>query len=204
MSPARNSEQTRAAILSAAFDEVHHHGFQGARLDRLLPTLGLTKGALYHHFPDKNSVGFAIIDEILTPEFRSTWGEPLEAAEDPIKALVHILKETPEKHLQSAAEIERGCPCFNLVQEMSPLNEGFRTRLEALNEDRRQAISSALKRGIRKGYVRKGVKPLETADFIIASMQGYLAVGMLHRDRDRVMNGFKQLSAYIEGLRPAN
>ena len=193
MATVRNSEQTRAAILSAAFDEIHHHGFQGARLDRLLPALGLTKGALYHHFPDKNAVGFAIIDEIMKEQFQTTWIEPLRG----------ILDRALEMHLQSDEQMERGCPCFNLVQEMSPLDERFRDRLEALLEGRRDAIAGALKRGIRTGHVRKGIKPAETADFIIASVQGYLAVGMLHRKRDRIVSGFKQVGVYLEGLRPA-
>lgn len=202
MATVRNSEQTRAAILTAAFDEIHHHGFQGARLDRLLPTLGLTKGALYHHFPDKNAVGFAIIDEIIKQEFQTTWIEPLANCEDPIKTLRGILDLALEMHLQSDEQLERGCPCFNLAQEMSPLDEGFRERLEAILEERRSAIASALKRGIRTGHVRKGTKPMETADFVIASVQGYLASGMLHRKRERIVSGFKQVGVYLEGLRP--
>ena len=61
----RDPEQTRQNILAAAFEEVHGNGFRGASLERILADTGLTKGALYHHFPNKDALGHALIDETL-------------------------------------------------------------------------------------------------------------------------------------------
>lgn len=41
------------------------HGFQAASLNNILAKTGLTKGALYHHFPDKDRLGYAVIEEVI-------------------------------------------------------------------------------------------------------------------------------------------
>ena len=56
---------TRQIILQAAFDEIYAHGFQAASLTKILSTTGVTKGALYYYFPNKLTLGYAVVDEIL-------------------------------------------------------------------------------------------------------------------------------------------
>jgi len=55
---------TRSKILFAAYKEIHLHGFQAASLNNILAHTGVTKGALYHHFPNKTELGYAVIDEV--------------------------------------------------------------------------------------------------------------------------------------------
>ena len=53
----RDPERTRERLLQAAFREVYRSGFQSARLDAVLATGGVTKGALYYHFGSKEALG---------------------------------------------------------------------------------------------------------------------------------------------------
>ena len=144
----RNPDATRARILEAAFQEIHLKGFQGMRLDEVLRTTGLTKGALYYHFPNKMALGYAVVDEVIYAIVESMWREALELAEDPIQAMIDTLRD--EMTCEMAADvILRGCPLNNLAQEMSPLDEGFRQRLDAVFEHWSGWIVDALKRGQR-------------------------------------------------------
>ena len=61
----RNSERTRNHILEKAFDEIYRQGFQGVSIDKIVENTQLTKGAFYHHFPTKNNLGYALVDESL-------------------------------------------------------------------------------------------------------------------------------------------
>ena len=79
----RNPEQTRSIILDAAFKEVYENGFQAASLDRILANTQLTKGALYHHFPNKQAMGLALVDELIGPTIDQQMIEPLEKTDDP-------------------------------------------------------------------------------------------------------------------------
>ncbi|WP_164144447.1 TetR/AcrR family transcriptional regulator, partial [Serratia marcescens] len=53
--PARDPARTRTALLGAAFDEMHRSGFRGADVETILDNVGVTKGALYHHFDSKEA-----------------------------------------------------------------------------------------------------------------------------------------------------
>jgi AcrR family transcriptional regulator len=43
--------------LKAAFKEMHRSGFRSADLDAISAKAGVTKGALYYHFDDKEALG---------------------------------------------------------------------------------------------------------------------------------------------------
>ena len=66
-STAENTEQeldTRQVILEAAYEEIHVRGFQAASLSKILSSTNVTKGALYHYFPTKLALGYAVVDPL--------------------------------------------------------------------------------------------------------------------------------------------
>ena len=69
--------QTREVLLWAAFREMQKSGFESASLTKILADTGLTKGALYHYFPNKVSLGYAVVDEIVLAQIRQRWLDPL-------------------------------------------------------------------------------------------------------------------------------
>jgi AcrR family transcriptional regulator len=56
----RDPERTRGRLLRAAFQEMHRSGFRNADLDAILARAGVTKGALYYHFDNKEALGYAL------------------------------------------------------------------------------------------------------------------------------------------------
>lgn len=76
-----------AKALDAAFSEIHRHGFQAASLTQILTDTGLTKGALYHHFPDKKALGLAVIQEVIRPRLAAMMFEPLATTLHPLADL---------------------------------------------------------------------------------------------------------------------
>lgn len=73
----RRSDQraaTRAGILQVAAEEFEAHGYVGASLSDIAERLGLTKGALYFHYPSKGDIARAIVSD-----YFNSW-EPLVTA----------------------------------------------------------------------------------------------------------------------------
>ena len=95
-SPSRRRRQpdvTRERLLQAGFKEIYRRGFQGASLDTILDQAGVTKGALYHHFPDKAALGYAVVDEVIRDLLLQRWLGVLQAeAGDPVTALQGMLQ----------------------------------------------------------------------------------------------------------------
>ena len=59
---ARNSEQSRRAILEAAAAEFANEGIAGARIDAIASTAGVNKALLYYYFRDKENLYGAALE----------------------------------------------------------------------------------------------------------------------------------------------
>lgn len=57
-------EQTRQALLSSARKSFTDHGYAATAMDELCTAAGLTRGALYHHFGDKQGLLKAVVAEM--------------------------------------------------------------------------------------------------------------------------------------------
>ena len=195
----RDPERTRGLLLQAAFEEIYRSGFRGADLDAILAAAGVTKGALYYHFDDKEALGYAVLDEVMTSDLHRKWVQPLRNAKDPIDALVRIVQSESLKR----EDVRRGCPLLNLSQEMSGLDEGFRKRTAKLFRDWHDAVAGALREGQQRGVVRDDIDANETATFLIATYEGYVVLTKNSQDARMMQSGQRRVSGHLESLRPA-
>jgi TetR/AcrR family transcriptional regulator, transcriptional repressor for nem operon len=178
---------------------MYRSGFRSADVDTILAAAGVTKGALYYHFDDKEALGYAVLDEVMTSDLHRKWVQPLQNARDPIDALVRIVKSESVKR----EDVRRGCPLLNLSQEMSGLDEGFRKRTAKLFGDWHGAVAGALRDGQKRGLVRNDIDPNETATFLIATYEGYVVLGKNSQDPRTMQSGQRRVSGQLESLRPA-
>ena len=198
MATHRNPDLTRQSLLQAAFREMYKSGFQAASLDNILSNASVTKGALYHHFGSKQELGYAVVDELIREHIVGRWVRPLEQTENPIDGLFAVLRS---KSPHPSFDQRLGCPLNNLAQEMSPLDEGFRKRLERVFREWREGIAKALRRGQERGYVRSSVDPVEAADFFLAALEGSVSLAKNAKDTNVFDNCKTGLARYLESLR---
>jgi TetR/AcrR family transcriptional repressor of nem operon len=194
----RNSARTRQLLLQAAFQEIYRSGFRSADLDAILAAAGVTKGALYYHFDDKEALGYAVLDEVMASDLHQKWVQPLQNPKDPIDALVRIVQSESLKR----EDVRRGCPLLNLSQEMSGLDEGFRRRTARLFRDWHDAVAGALREGQKRGLVRNDIDANETATFLIATYEGYVVLTKNSQDARMMQSGQRRVSGHLESLRP--
>ncbi len=194
----RNPDITRQRILDIAFEEILLKGYQGLRVDQVLKKTNLTKGAFYHHFSSKQTLGHAVIDEILKPWIIDKWVEPLKLFKDPVKDLIQMLTEAREEI--NMTELHTGCPLNNLTQEMSPLDESFRIRITAIWQLWHESLAEAFARGQTNGFIRKDVKPNNVARFLIAAMEGIIGQCKCYMNDTAFDEAGECLKDYIESL----
>src|SRR5579864_2148827 len=61
---AKQAEATRAKLRRRARRLFASHGYANASTEDLVRTTGLTKGALYHHFGDKQGLFRAVVEDL--------------------------------------------------------------------------------------------------------------------------------------------
>jgi TetR/AcrR family transcriptional repressor of nem operon len=194
----RDPERTRGRLLRAAFQEIYRSGFRNADLDAILARAGVTKGALYYHFDNKEALGYAVVDEVIASNLHQKWVQPLRNAKDPIDVLIRIIQSESLKR----EDVQRGCPLLNLSQEMSGLDEGFRKRTARVYENWHVAMAEALREGQKRRVVRSDINANETAMFLIATWEGYVVLGKNSQDPQTMQSGQRKVSVQLESLRP--
>jgi AcrR family transcriptional regulator len=197
----REPDVTREKLLTAAFDEIYRRGFQAASLDSIIARAGVTKGALYHHFPDKASLGYSVVDEVVNGSLLERWLGVLEKQTgDPLTALQRVLRQRAAN--ATTEEIELGCPLNNLAQEMSPLDDRFRRRINATFDTWREGFARALERGKAEGAVRRDVDARRVASFVVAAIEGTLGVAKSARSLPMMRSNLEVLVGFLDSLRP--
>jgi AcrR family transcriptional regulator len=191
---------TRQKILESAYQEIHRKGFQAAGVNPILERTGVTKGALYHHFPNKQALGYAVVDELIKEMVKQVWLRPLENCADPIDVMIQVIRGAGKKI--SKDEVLLGCPLNNLCLEMSPLDEGFRQRVNQVYELWQEGFAGAFRAGQASGTVSKNIDPQNCATFIIATLAGCRSLAKNAQNRDVLVTCAQNLIRYLETLRP--
>lgn len=199
MDTPKQPDQTRARILDAAFAEIHRHGFQAASIATILASTGLTKGALYHHFPTKQALGLAVVDEKIRARLETKLIRPLRESAHPLLTLLELLQALSSR----AAEIvPLGCPLNNLMQEMSPLDPEFKIHLNAVLDAWQSTLASALQCAQAQGEVRADVDCKAAALFIISAWEGCIGVAKNLQSPETLATCSLQLQNYVRSLGP--
>ncbi len=192
----RNLEKTRKQILDVTFLEVFRNGFQGVSIDDIVAKTKLTKGALYHQFPTKLDLGYALVDEVITPMIIERWITPLESYENPLEGILQQMDEKIGK--SNPNHLKLGCPLNNLVQEMAPVDKGFKTRLQKALNLWIEETEKHLVRAKRDRFLRAEVNTRELAHFIVMAHEGFYGIIKGLDDPYAFKAIFNSLKSYIQ------
>ncbi len=198
MKKKKNPEKSKNDIIDAALSVIHQKGFKSSSVNDILSDTGLTKGALYHHFPNKNALGYAILERV-RDMVQDTWLTPLEGHPDPITGLQEAMLSAGAELNDS--DIAFGCPLNNLAQEMSAMDEEFRQRFVELYDFWRNGIADAIRRGQNNGTVIKTADPVSTATFFVAALTGGRGLAKTTHNIEILVICADTLIRYLESLR---
>ncbi|MBB5154586.1 ScbR family autoregulator-binding transcription factor [Saccharopolyspora phatthalungensis] len=154
---------TRRAILVGAAEEFDVIGYDAATLSSILRRCGITKGAFYFHFADKEAVAEALARQYLRnlAEMRKQWfGRGL----DPLSTLVGLTGE-------AARRVER-----DVVLRSGLLLACQRIGAES-GDGWDEVFDELVRKAAEAGQLRPGVDPAEAARVLYAALVGAHAVG---------------------------
>lgn len=90
------SEETRARLLNAAFKVMQRRGYSGFRTADVATEAGVSRGAMLHHFPTKQSLVLATIEHtfrLAADEGRERAKSASSRNEDALEAIVEDMRE---------------------------------------------------------------------------------------------------------------
>lgn len=198
MPPPRDPELTRQHILQVTAEEMRLNGYKAASLAEILDKAGVSKGALYHHFANKQELGYAVFDEIFVKDFLSDWALPM-SSDRPIDAVCEWFSGFAEQ--LSEEDLQLGCPVCNIATEMAGVDEGFRLKTMTMFEELQSRLARTIVYSQEKGQVKLEVDAEPVSAFIVAAIHGSMMQGKCGRNVDAFKSSLKCLSDYISSLK---
>ncbi len=192
----KQPERTRQAILEAAGVEFSLNGYSGTGLGSIVSRAELTKGALFHHFPDKQALAKAWVADALAPEMDKLWITPMDALDslDRFRSFCRA----------RCMEIRSGDPASTLVSltaETASVYPVLASALEDIFAAWRASIAIWLERGKSAGWIHRSIQPAVEASFIISVFSGFTVTTKCNMD-DAIRRTYAAaLEAYLETLR---
>jgi AcrR family transcriptional regulator len=160
------SEQTRARIIAEATRLFVRKGYSGTSITDLAEAVEVTKGALYHHFQNKEAIFFAVIDEI-----RRTWRNVVARQVVGSRDALEQLERLFDQQARFLEKNESFCLVLNgLVSEREGVDP---SQIEAVHE-----VYSELTRFI-EAIIARGQKTLQIRADLDARLTALTVVGML-------------------------
>lgn len=191
----KQPEATRRAILAAAGEVFARSGYAGGGLAEVVAAAGLTKGALFYHFPDKRSLALAWIGEMLAAEMAEVWLEPLAGLSS-----LEDLKRLCRRRLDGFAGRHTTLTLVALAAELTASDEVLAGALDGLFDNWRAGVAAVLERGREAGAVFRSVKPAAEAALLVAALAG-IAVTVGRAGEAAKHQAAASLDDYLDTLR---
>ncbi len=160
----QQSERTRAALIEAATALLLDKGYEGTTLALLAQRVRMTKGAIYHHFPDKEALLRAVMGHV-----RRTWERAVGAR---IPQAGDALERVGTLFDHQARLIDREPSLCLLVTGMTLQSRSLGRELarvvEGINDDFTALVRGILADGQRAGTVRDDLEAEELARAVVA------------------------------------
>jgi len=152
---AARGEATRRALLASARSLFGDKGYASTSVDEVVRHAGVTKGALYHHFKDKDELFRGVVEQVKLEVTQAAADSYFEAAEgaDPDDTIVLTCLSVIDAHLDPA--VQR----ITVLDARAVLSASARRELEARYEV--ALLRGALRAAMRAGVIdRQPIVPL--------------------------------------------
>lgn len=193
------SEQTQQLIIDTAARLFASRGFNGTSMSDLASAAGLTKGAFYHHFENKEALFFAVIQSV-REKWQKAVGIEVFQTQNALDQLMILLS----KHAQLLRREPTLCLVMHgLTAEMEATNPSFLAALQSVYIDMIGFIEELIRNGQTHGQIRADVNPRLIALNIVGLLRGVSCFGLLGEmglDCIEVIDSLKPV--LLDGLRP--
>ena len=144
--------ERREQILRAADDLFSERGYAAVSLGDVAAAVGVTKAALYHHFPSKAALYTAVMCRalgLIAAAIRATTESP-----GPIAEKISRLAEFPIVFLEDDADMD--AMMRDADEHLSPVQ---RAEIAEANGARLAAMEELMHEGIERGELRRDIEP---------------------------------------------
>ncbi len=176
---ASKSEITAKYIVKTVAPIFNKKGYVGTSLSDLTSATGLTKGAIYGNFKNKEELSL----EAFNHNIRFVLGlirERMDAEDTAIgklKALNNFYRDYTKETIHLG-----GCPILNVGIDANHLNPLLLTRVDYVVQKLEESIAEVIQVGIAKQEIREGIEPIKYARLFFSKLEGAIFMAVIRKN----------------------
>ena len=163
------AEQTRRHIIEKAAPVFNMHGYEGTSMARLTEAVGLTKGALYGNFRNKDEIALASLEyniSRISNQIADTV-RPIKNSCDKLIAFAGFYRDMFDTISQCG-----GCPILNAAVDSDNTDLPLRDVVIRWLGDWLATIRSIISYGMKRKEIRSGIDPDAYAALFVSLIEG--------------------------------
>ncbi|WP_424962981.1 TetR/AcrR family transcriptional regulator [Ekhidna sp.] len=176
---ARNPEHTKQLIIEKALPIFNTKGYNAASISDITAATGITKGAIYGNFKNKDEVATAAFErgvEIVAGAIAKRVSAE-KTAPDKLVAIMDFYEE----YLNNPP-IPGGCPVLNSSIEADDSLPFLRSKVIRSIALLKDSVKKIINRGILEGQIKRDVDAEEFTNFFYATIEGAISVSRIEGD----------------------
>jgi len=191
---ARKSVETSLYILKKVAPIFNKHGYMGTSMKAITDAVGLTKGAIYGNFKDKEELAI----EAFNYNVRIIMGQVaarIKAEKSPLNQLFAITDFY--RNYLDFTDSNGGCPILNIGVDANNQNERLLARVNHVIRKLEKSMADIIVYGIQCGEMKQGIDAEKYSKRLFAMIQGGVFMTLTLDDRSYVTDMMNLIDAMI-------
>lgn len=188
------AKNTKTKIVEKAETLLWHQGYEGTSLNQVVDKAGVSKGAFFHYYPNKQAISRDVIDKYFAEQIMAQMDKHLTNTSYIKNGLFEWVLGTFETFREH--DFKGGCLLGNFALEMADQNEAAREHIKQHFLDWENQLASYLRPLEQNGKLL--IERRQLARLLIASLQGVTMMTKVHKDNNRASREFQSIAQLIE------
>jgi len=173
------AEKTKSFIVERTATIFNKKGYAGTSLNDLTKATGLTKGALYGNFKNKDEIAMSVYDHNIELVKGIFFGKK----EDPKNSLERLVSITDSVKINfSLLAAHGGCPILNTSIEADDNHPRLKKRVSKTIESWKKDFETMIAEGITQGVIKKQIDPGKYSVVFLSLIEGSLMLSKISGD----------------------
>lgn len=162
-------EETRERIIKKAAQIFNMHGFAGTSMSQLTKAVGMTKGAIYCNFKDKDELALAAFDYNFN-RIKQETAQVIRAKDNACDKLIAFANY----YLDQFAIMTQngGCPILNAATDADNVHPPLKERALQAIETWTDTVTRIIRKGLKYKQIKPDVRPEQFASIFVSLIEG--------------------------------
>ena len=193
----RNAENTKERIIQESANLFNTQGYKATSLSDITKATGLTKGAIYRHFENKDDLERQALRSLGKLMFTEL-GSAIQQAPD-FETKMQATFAFFEKYMHTPL-YEGGCPLMNAAIEVDDTNTALRQQAYNMLAQLRASLQKIIENGIKNNQVKEGVDAKFYSTIFIATLEGGIMMSKLERNSEAILKTIQHLKDVVASI----